>query len=525
MNKTEFVDSASKPDFYVASLLFCIALGIRIYACPSFALSTDESFTANIALVDSLDTAFKLIWNEGSPPLIYAILKGWTLVLGQSDQSIKLLGITLSSLIPCAAYLVILELFGSRRIAVATCLLCLFSPVLIRFGDMVRPYALTCIFSLLSTWSFFSLFKEKPGKIKCALFVIFTTINAYSHLWGVLFSLAQIFVVMIQFTLKKWDVDQIKTWLKCASLSVALFLPWLVVVLSQTNKDLHPWYHAIPWYQFMIVAPTNLISHTVGVKSVYLPFYVVVTLSAVLFYCSIHFNLNDKKGFANCVSWICFFVFGLTIIFAASDIPYRERYLLALTVFVYALICDFFDKIFSFVKNDFVFSLIPLSLFALVWLNQIQTLHQIPEASVGTLISNLQVKGELKAEHTIVVAYNSFVPEVTRKASQNLIIAAPFKEPYKVMDWQNQARALKEPQNFNVITSAIKDQFNQNKTIWYIGLELKQRADGNKDPYTLLQLNMQEKIKAWLFKNSRQVSGPKVLHSLDGTAEAIKFSR
>ncbi|MCW5822538.1 MAG: glycosyltransferase family 39 protein [Cyanobacteria bacterium TGS_CYA1] len=525
MTKTEFVDSASKPDFYVACLLFCIALGIRIYACPSFALSTDESFTANIALVDSLDLAFKLIWNEGSPPLIYALLKIWTLVLGQSDQTIKLLGITLSSFIPCVAYLVILDLSGARRIAVATCLLCLFSPVLIRFGDMVRPYALTCIFSMLSTWSFFSLFKDKPGKLKCALFVIFNTLNAYSHLWGVLFSLSQIFVVLIQFTLKKWDFEQIKTWIKCASLSAALFLPWLLVVLSQANKDLHPWYQALPWYQFLVVAPTNLISYTVGAKSVYLPFYLVVALSALLFYASIHFNLSDKKGYANCLSWISLFVFVTAVMFATSDIPYRERYLLALTVFIYALICNLLDKLFFWIKNDFVFSLLPFALFSVVWFNQIQILHQMPEASVGTLVSNLQVKGELKSNDTIVVAYNSFVPEVTRKAPGNLIIAAPFKEPYKVMDWQNQASGLKEPQNLDIITGAIKDQFNQNKTVWYIGLELKQGADKNKDPYTLLQLNMQEKIKSWLSKNSRQIAGPKVLNSLDGTAEAIKFSR
>lgn len=525
MNKTKFVDSASKPDFYVACLLFCIALAIRIYACPSFALSTDESFTANIALADSLDTTFKLIWNEGSPPLIYAILKGWTALLGQSDQAIKLLGITLSSLIPCVAYLVILELFGSRRIAVATCLLCLFSPVLIRFGNMVRPYALTCVFSLLSTWSFFSLFKEKPGKLKCALYVVFTSLNAYSHLWGILFSFAQVFVVLIQFSLKKWDFDQIKTWVKCASLSALLYLPWLIVIATQLNKNLHPWYHAISWYQFMAVAPTNLISYTVGSKSVYMPFYLVVTLSAILFYASIHFNLDNKKGYTNCVAWICFFVFGMTIIFAQCDIPYRERYLLALSVFVYALICDLLDKLFFWVRNDFVFSLIPVSLFALVWLNQIQTLHQMPEASVGTLVSNLQVKGELKPEHTIVVAYNSFVPEVTRKASSNLIIAAPFKEPYKVMDWQNQVDGLKDSKNLDKITDAIKGQLNQNKTIWFIALELKQKTDGNKDQYTLLQLNMQERIKAWLAKNAKQSGNPKIMNSFDGTAVAVRFTK
>ena len=163
MNKTKFVDTVQLPDFIVAFLLFVISMVVRLYACPSFALSTDESFTANISSSNFSEIS-RLIWSEGSPPLFYFLVKLWSLPFGEEDQSLKIFALVLSSLIPPAAYLSTIGITGMRRFAIVACMLSLFSPALIRFGNMLRPYSLICILSLLSTWSFFSLFQEKRNK-------------------------------------------------------------------------------------------------------------------------------------------------------------------------------------------------------------------------------------------------------------------------------------------------------------------------------------------------------------------------
>jgi len=539
MNKASFVDNVQKPDFLVAFLLFGIAFSIRIVLSPSFALSTDESFTANIALSSSLDEMLKMIWNEGTPPLLYCLLRGWIGFFGTSDQAIKLFGIVLSSLIPPVAYLVTLSIFGARRIAVTACILCLFSPILIRFGNMVRPYSLTCIFSLLSTWAFFDLFKDdsrentsetssENGKIsrktafKATEYVVFTVWNAYSHLSGILFSFAQAFVVLVQFARGKWTFENVKTWFLSASISAVLFLPWLFVVFGQLNKDLHPWYHPKLWYEFLAIAPLNLLSYTVGQTSVLVPFYAVMVVTVMLFYGSIIFHLKDNKGFVAQVALMALLVSIMTIILAMNDIPYKERYILALSVLSYALIADWFDKMFSFIRNDFLFALIPLCLFLVVWFNQLKIMHAMPEASVGALLASMQKTKDIQSTHIVLVAYNSFVPEVTRKIPVNQIIAVPFKTPFKVVDWQNQMQGLSSAQNADSIIASLSSYLNQGKVVWFIGL--KQSADQAKDPYTVQQIKMQMKLKDWLLKNAR-VCGSRVSNSFDGSAEAIKFNR
>lgn len=534
MNKASFVDNVQKPDFLVAFLLFGIAFSIRIVLSPSFALSTDESFTANIALSSSFDEMLKMIWNEGTPPLLYCLLRGWIEIFGSSDQAIKLFGIVLSSLIPPVAYLVTLSIFGARRIAVTACILCLFSPILIRFGNMVRPYSLTCIFSLLSTWAFFELFKEdnkedtKEGRMsrntlfRATEYILFTVLSAYSHLWGVLFSFAQAFVVLVQFVRGKWRFENVKTWFLSASISAVLFLPWLFVVFGQLNKDLHPWYHPKLWYEFLAIAPLNLLSYTVGQTSVLVPFYVVMVATTLLFYGSIVFHLKDKKGFVAQVALMALLVSVMTIILAMNDIPYKERYILALSVLSYALIADWLDKMFSFIRNDFLFALIPLCLFSVVWFNQLKIMRIMPEASVGALLTSMQKVKDIQSTHIVLVAYNSFVPEVTRKIPVNQIIAVPFKTPFKVVDWQNQMQGLSSVQNADSIIASLSSYLNQGKVVWFIGL--KQSADQAKDPYTVQQIKMQMKLKDWLLKNAR-VSASRVSNSFDGSAEAIKFTR
>jgi len=529
MSKHKLVDTAQLPDFVIALLLFVIAFAIRLYCCPSFALSTDESFTANISCAESLAQMFSLMWSEGSPPLFYLLTKISTLLFGDSDQTLKIFALILSSLIPSVVYLSTLGITGIRRYAIVACVLSLFSPSLIRYGNMLRPYALMCILSLLSTWAFFRLFQEKTKLIHYVIYGTLTIFALYSHLYCMVVFLAQIFIATVLFVFKNKDLKEYLNLLKVAGLSLLAFAPWLLVVFGQAGSNLCPWYQSPKLLEYLVVMPLNLMAYTVGPKTAQIgqigpiPFYVFTVFSCLVFYLSIFLNCKpNEKGHMNFLSWICLFIFPITAIMASVAIPTRERYLLFVSVLVFSLFASLLDKIFAFIRNDFIFALIPVSFFSIFWINQLQVLHQTPEASLGPILTSLAQNGSIKQNDIMLVAYDTFVPEVVRKVKREQILAVPTVEPFKTIDWKIEMSALQDRDKLNSILNKTKTYLDSGKRIWLVSL-LPSKSKEALDPYRAQQVKVQSEIINWLNKNATMQGKPNIRHALDGSAQVVLF--
>ena len=506
MNKTKFVDTVQLPDFIVAFLLFVISMVVRLYACPSFALSTDESFTANISSSNFSEIS-RLIWSEGSPPLFYFLVKLWSLPFGEEDQSLKIFALVLSSLIPPAAYLSTIGITGMRRFAIVACMLSLFSPALIRFGNMLRPYSLICILSLLSTWSFFSLFQEKRNKRQYVLYCLVTIANLYSHLWTVVVFMSHCILALVQFLNKNWSKDSVFRFAKAVAVCVLAFLPWVFVVLSQTGKNLCPWYQAPSLFEFLLTMPLKLMTYTVGPKDGSIPFYVFVLFACTVFYFSIFFNLEpEKKGNLTYSGWLCALIYFISCFLAVAGIPSRGRYLLFLAVLVFILFANLLDRIFAWVRNEFVFALIPLCAFSILWFNQLHVLHRMPEAALGPLLVSLTSNKTIKDTDMVLVAYDTFVPEVCRKIKREQILAFPFVEPFMTIAWKDEVSAMKDRKNMNLLLSKAKTYLDGGKRVWLVTLapaRVTAKENETLDPYRKLQLKSQADIICWMNQNAK----------------------
>ena len=118
----------------------CVAVGVvaRFLAPPELWL--DEAQSVAIARLP-LPELFAALEQDGSPPLYYLLLHGWTAVFGTSATAVRALSAGIGVLTLPLAWHVARRLAG-RRVAVALVVLLATSPFLIRYSSETRMYAL-----------------------------------------------------------------------------------------------------------------------------------------------------------------------------------------------------------------------------------------------------------------------------------------------------------------------------------------------------------------------------------------------
>src|SRR4051812_30297555 len=130
-------------------------LGVAAAFALSFAggsIWLDEAFTVQVA--ESPWARFwEMIRNENSPPLYYALLKGWIGMFGDGERALR----ALSALLAVAAVAPTIALGrelggGSRASGLATGLLFACSAQLALHARAVRMYALVLLLSAVTTW-------------------------------------------------------------------------------------------------------------------------------------------------------------------------------------------------------------------------------------------------------------------------------------------------------------------------------------------------------------------------------------
>ena len=123
------------------------ALFLRIIRLDFQPLWWDEGYSVWFA-THPLSQMAALTAEDIHPPLYYALLHGWTELLGTDPVALRLLSVAFGALAIPAIYLAARRLFGGSRVPLLAALLLAINPMHVFYSQEVRMYGLVALLSI-----------------------------------------------------------------------------------------------------------------------------------------------------------------------------------------------------------------------------------------------------------------------------------------------------------------------------------------------------------------------------------------
>lgn len=228
---------------FVALVTASVVIGVAARFISPAGLWLDEALSVNIARLPLPDLAGALR-RDGSPPLYYVLLHGWTRLFGTGDPAVR----ALSGLIGVAtlplSYLAGRRL-GGRQGAVSALLLVASSPFAIRYASETRMYALVMLLTLTG-WLALERALERPSLPRLAALSLVTGLLLLTHYWA-LYLVAVVAVGLAISSRRGPDRRSARRALCSLAAGSLALAPWLPVLLFQLRHTGAPWGPPASW--------------------------------------------------------------------------------------------------------------------------------------------------------------------------------------------------------------------------------------------------------------------------------------
>ena len=269
MNATQLLEGKQPPTWFKILVISLLVLAIffrfahpgkRVYwydeAFTSLAISghtiaevQQEVFNQKIINVSALDKYQHINSDRGvadtirylvtsdpqHPPLYYSMVRLWAQISSDSLAGIRSLSAVISLFIFPSVYWLCLELFSAPIVAWVAVLLMAVSPFEVFFAQEARQYCLWMVTILLSTAALLRAMR-RDTKVSWALYSLTLALGLYTHLLTILVAFAHAIYVAIRqhFRFQKTSIN----YLLSATISLLLFLPWLILLVTKLNTAL-----------------------------------------------------------------------------------------------------------------------------------------------------------------------------------------------------------------------------------------------------------------------------------------------
>lgn len=209
----------------MATGLFVLLASLNLQTAMWF----DESFSAYLIRGD-----FAEIWRmtamDVHPPLYYFCLKVWSMIFGTSEFALRFMSVMMAGVAMFFAYFLIKRWFGKKTASVGTLLLSI-SPLLIRYSQEMRMYALAFLIVIWATLMLDIALKSRK-KVAWVGYAVLVALGMWTHYFTALVWIAEL-VYIIRYLRrvegKKYDRNVLWVY----PLAMGLFLPWVPSFLSQ----------------------------------------------------------------------------------------------------------------------------------------------------------------------------------------------------------------------------------------------------------------------------------------------------
>lgn len=284
----------------------------------------DEAFTASLVHTDFAHVISRSM-ADTLPPLYNIILKLMTVAFGYRIEVMKI-----TSVIPMILTLFIGASVVRRRFGFLTSLLFMifvtFMPLMLYFGVEIRMYSLGFFFATASGIYAYEVVKS-PSHRSWTGFVAFSVLAGYSHHFAfvtVAFSYLYLLLYFLFFAGKR-----IKEWFICLLATFVLYLPCLIVTISQISMV--NGYFSMPDVDLAMFVQYMIYPFTVGITpaSVLCLLIMIVSLALIIRDIVIKKTGNADMIFALCCFTVYYgvLIFGTVISKLMSANIFVDRYL------------------------------------------------------------------------------------------------------------------------------------------------------------------------------------------------------
>lgn len=189
----------------------------------------DEAYSSNLIRGDFGQIA-KMTALDVHPPFYYWCLKVWSMIFGRTTFALRTLSVFFSVISIICLYILTKRWSKSNKTAVILTSLFAACPFFIFYSGEMRMYSLSCLIVISGTL-LLDLALEKNKKILWLLYSFSIIAALYTHYFAALGFLAH-FIFLI-FYFKKHGFNKNIIWVYI--LAVVAYIPWIPIVLAQTN--------------------------------------------------------------------------------------------------------------------------------------------------------------------------------------------------------------------------------------------------------------------------------------------------
>ncbi|MGB2787585.1 MAG: glycosyltransferase family 39 protein [Candidatus Saccharimonadaceae bacterium] len=194
----------------------------------------DEAFSVYLTRFSFTDATYYTAVDV-HPPLYYWLLKIWQAMFGNSELALRSMSLVFVVVAMVFVYLLIRKMFD-RRAAGWTMLFMVLSPMLVRYSEEARMYGLLMAIVAAATYVLVNA-TEKSTRAKWITYGVLVSLGMWTHYFTALIWLAhwawRYISVRTGKRAKTRKAFFSREWILAHVVAIALFLPWLPVMLKQ----------------------------------------------------------------------------------------------------------------------------------------------------------------------------------------------------------------------------------------------------------------------------------------------------
>ncbi|HEY9677036.1 MAG TPA: glycosyltransferase family 39 protein [Drouetiella sp.] len=462
-----------------------------------------------------------LILNDANTPLFHLCAYPLVVLTGENVFVLKIFGLLIATALPAVAYKLFRKTLGEPG-TLLFCLLLAISPILIRDGELIRPYGMLQIGVLVATKMLFDFLAD--SKKPFWKYSLLMAAGLYLHLSSLALwaghSLAALVAVV-----RRWiSIPKFIEWIKAMVLALIIFSPWLCIVVWQLGQHMHPWQRRVPIFSLITLNVHNMFFDSFHVLD---SFIALVVAWGMCIY-----GAGLKKTGLNSAGWLFVLVGSVagSVILHQFGAPYRDRYLSIfdpIALFCLAQGCTrAYDAAINRqgLKRNLLFfiAVLPAILLVVNWVWELKLLFRIPESA--TADAYYICAGHIdKKKDLVVVALQVFGTEAYRIVPRDAkILSFPDSNELRYIQWRGLSQRAQNDSAVANLISEMDKTLKQGGTVWFIDAVHDERFKSVPEDFQDLQFYRAQQMRDWLTQNASLALDQKFL-GREGDCRLLKF--
>lgn len=231
--KKRQVFSLDKKDWLFFAGAMVIFLCTSLWTIAKSSIWFDEAFGAYLIRFNFWEIA-QYTASDVHPPLYYWLLKIWSLLFGHSEFALRSMSVLFMGIAAFFGFALVRRLF-TRKAAWLSLIFIIVAPMLIRYSQEMRMYALVSAIAMAATYVLV-VATESKRKLPWVIYGLLVGLGMWTHYFSALVWLAH--WAWRAYTLRDKGKKFVKAffskeWIRAHIVAVGFFLPWIPVLVYQ----------------------------------------------------------------------------------------------------------------------------------------------------------------------------------------------------------------------------------------------------------------------------------------------------